>query len=459
MDINTAKQLLKKYIGGHSSFVTEALTAERYYRNENDILSKGSRQRTEDSPTRNADERIPSNFHGLQVNQKAAYLFADPPLFDIGSKPMNKKLSELLGDGFAEFCQSLCVNASNCKVGWAHVWRDADGVTQYAAVDPKQIVPVWTDSLKKRLSAVLRQYRDIDGDGKEFDVYEIWTDTECSAFRKSVSSSVGYIRPHMIFDVPDGETTNVHYHDYGEVPFVSFFNNGIETDDLKNIKPLIDCYDKVYSGFLNDLLDVQEVIFVLTNYGGTDLEDFIHEIKKYKAIQIDNEGADDKSGVSTLTIDIPVEAREKLLIMTRKSIFEQGMGIDPDPSNFGNSSGVALSYLYSLLELKAGLMETKFRPAFAQFIRLLCRVEGFEAATVKQTWTRTKVSNDTELADIAQKSVGIISDRTILERHPWVEDVEEEEKRLKEQEEKNAGDSYAIAFPPKIGLDGGADEE
>ena len=40
------------------------------------------------------------------------------------------------------------------------------------------------------------------------------------------------------------------------------------------------------------------------------------------------------------------------------------MGVDPNPENFGNSSGVALKYLYSLLELKAGMMETQFRSGF-----------------------------------------------------------------------------------------------
>ena len=93
------------------------------------------------------------------------------------------------------------------------------------------------------------------------------------------------------------------------------------------------------------------------------------DLKYYKTIQIDSESGDDKSGVSTLTIDLPVEAREKLLDITRKCIFEQGMGIDPDPQNFGNSSGVALGFLYSLLELKAGLQETEFRPSFGRFIR------------------------------------------------------------------------------------------
>ncbi|MFR2692021.1 MAG: phage portal protein [Enterocloster bolteae] len=55
-----------------------------------------------------------------------------------------------------------------------------------------------------------------------------------------------------------------------------------------------------------------------------------------------------------------------MLATTRKRIFEQGQGIDPDPQNFGNSSGVALGFLYSLLELKAGLMETEFKIGFGR---------------------------------------------------------------------------------------------
>ena len=59
-------------------------------------------------------------------------------------------------------------------------------------------------------------------------------------------------------------------------------------DDLRNIKPLIDVYDKVYSGFINDLDDIQELIFVLTGYGGTDLNGFLNDLKKYKVIKLDD---------------------------------------------------------------------------------------------------------------------------------------------------------------------------
>ena len=51
------------------------------------------------------------------------------------------------------------------------------------------------------------------------------------------------------------------------MPFIFFSNNDEGTSDLNDIKELIDSYDKIYSGFVNDLEDIQEIIFVLTNYG------------------------------------------------------------------------------------------------------------------------------------------------------------------------------------------------
>ena len=97
-------------------------------------------------------------------------------------------------------------------------------------------------------------------------------------------------------------------------------------------------------------MDIQEIIFILTGYGGTDLAPFLQDLKKYKTVKLDDDGDNIHSGIQTLTIDIPVEAREKLLEITRKAIFEQGQGVDPQPEAYGNASGVALKYLYSLLE-------------------------------------------------------------------------------------------------------------
>ena len=103
---------------------------------------------------------------------------------------------------------------------------------------------------------------------------------------------------------------------------------------------------------------------VLSGYGGEDLNGFLSDLKKYKTIKVDG---DEGGAVSTLNIEIPIEARNSVLDATRKAIFEQGQGFDPQPENFGNQSGEALKFMYSLLEMKTGLMETEFRLGFARW--------------------------------------------------------------------------------------------
>lgn len=491
MELEEVKKIIKKYEALYLKSADEAMRAERYYRNETDILREPKRARHETvknargeletrdvaTPMRNADNRIPFNFHGLLVNQKASYMFTAPPVFDLGAEAANKTLAAFLGDKYPKVCKDLCVEASNKKTGWIHVWYSReDGCHKYAVVPSEQIFPVWTKALDRRLMGVLRAYRDTDDDGRELFVYELWNDRECEAYMRPAGDSIDTgLAPYNCFSFVDmyGQTSTVNRfaHDIGETPFFAFDNNNIHTDDLKNIKPLIDVYAKVFSGFVNDLEDIQEVIFVLTNYGGADLNEFLNDLKFYKTIKVENDGAGDSSGVSTLTIDLPVEAREKLLAITRKCIFEQGMGIDPDPQNFGNSSGVALKFLYSLLELKSGLMETEFRPSFGRLIRCICRVCGLSIKddTIIQTWTRTMVQNDAELAQIAQTSTGIISEETIVRNHPWVDNPQDEMDRIeeekaektKEEEEKlkRGYDPFGNANkkPPEEG-GGGADE-
>ena len=465
MDIEVIKKLIRKYQPGHTDFVMRAEKAKAYYRNETDIMFPllKEKQEKEEKPLRNADNRIPFNFHGLLVNQKASYMFTAPPLFDLGEKAANKTLMKFLGDKYAKICKDLCIEASNCTVGWLHIWKDNKGIWKYAVVPAEQVIPVWSNNLEKELIGVFRSYQDIDDEtGDAYTVYEYWNDTECAAYRLKVGDELDQLLPYQMFLVDPilCDYSESYRHGVGEVPFFPFFNNNIDTDDLKNIKPLIDVYCKVFSGFVNDLEDIQEVIFVLTNYGGTDLGQFLRDLKDYKAIQIESDGDGDHSGVSTLTIELPVEAREKLLEITRKCIFEQGMGIDPDPQNFGNSSGVALQFLYSLLEQKAGLQETEFKLAFGSFIRCVCRLQGIPIKddTIVQTWTRTSVKNDQELSQIASQSKGIVSDETIVAHHPWVEDPEKEMELLKEQEE-NGMSEISDMFPKNNSNDIGEDNQ
>ena len=462
MDIEVVKKLIKKHTSGHSDIICKSLTSERYYRNENDILTYKKKDEDSENPLRNADNRISSNFHGLLVNQKASYMFTAPPLFDVGNKGANKKITDILGDNYAKTCKDLCINAANSGIAWLHYWINADNQFEYGVVDSKQIIPIWSSSLNKKLLGVLRVYKDTDDEGEAYDIYEYWSETECQAFRKKSCDEIECLQEYMMFtsfivDTNTTEESNQYNHDFGRVPFIPFANNNIMTSDLDNVKPLIDVYDKVFSGFVNDLEDIQEIIFILTNYEGENLGEFLSQLKKYKTIKVENNGDADKSGLDTLSIDIPVEARKELLTTTRKAIFEQGQGVDPQQQDFGNASGVALKFLYSLLELKAGLAETEFKLGFGEFIRAICQYLSIRCDSIIQTWTRTAVTNDTDLANICSSSVGIISNKTILKNHPFVEDAdaEEKQKRKEDEENKQDNDDYKDAFPNKDGdLDG-----
>lgn len=447
MELEAAKKLIEKYEGIDAVRLKKAEAALRYYLGDNDIMYRKPKDKCEE-PLRNADNRIAFNFHSLLVDQKASYMFTAPPLFDTKDDTLNEIVAATLGDGYAKKCKDLCVDASNAGVGWLHYWIDEKKGFCYGVIPSMQVRPVYSLRLEKELEAVLRTYRMVDDNGDEWQIYEVWNDKECQAYRKRAEM----FQPFDMFSYInlDGmaEPTNTFRHDFGAVPFIPFPNNNVCTGDLDKIKNLIDSYDKTYSGFVDDLEDIQQVVFVLTNYGGADLKQFLSDLKYYKTIQVESAGSDDKSGVSTLTIDIPVEARDKLLDITRKAIFDMGQGIDPQQQGFDNTSGEAMKFLYSLLELKAGLMETEFRAGFGELVRAIGRYYGKEPEQIVQTWTRTSIRNDAELVDMCQKSVGVISTKTILKNHPFVENAEDEEKELAAEKEQTAKetDIYRKAF-------------
>lgn len=453
MDIDVVKKLIKKYEPGHRDFIKMAEQSERYYNRENDIKFKDRERKNEcqDRPLRNADNRIASNFHRLLVDQKASYIFTSPPLFDVSNDKVNTLISDTLGDKFEKICIRLCAMAANTGVAWIYYWSDTEGF-KYTIVDSKQITPIFDTTIDDKLIAVLRSYEELDDNGKAYCVYEYYTSDMIYSY-KIEDGDIDTLHEYECYNCYDVDMQQSAFvssvpNPFGRIPFIPFYNNSEHTRDLDSNKDQIDTYDKVYSGFLNDLEDIQEVIFILSGYESEDLSKFLSELKMYKTVKLgtDEEDGQSKGDLQTLTIDIPVEARKIMLEMTRKSIFEQGMGIDPDPQNFGNSSGAALGYLYSLLELKAGATEVEFKSGFSELVRAICNYYGVSVNKVIQTWTRTKVRTDSELCEIAKNSVGIISNRTIVANHPWVENTERELQRIKEEELEEVNKDEADMF-------------
>ena len=63
-------------------------------------------------------------------------------------------------------------------------------------------------------------------------------------------------------------------------------------------------------------------------------------------------------------------------------------------------------------------------------------VGNFDGEDVTVIFNRDILVNETEAIDNCGKSQGIISNETIVRQHPWVDDPEEELKRLEEEKQK-----------------------
>lgn len=446
---------IKRKITNNKAEIDKIKEAKKYYKNENEIIDKGVVPKNDSKdPLRNADNRIPHNIHQILVDEKISYLFTYPPIIELEDEDISKNVNDILGTSYARKIKDVGIEASNAGVAWIHYWIEEDVLVskegtktqqrkfKYALVNTEEIVPVYDNGLERELDCVIRYYcqtEEVENllEDKVYAYVEYWTKDKMIEWKIEVDINGGVV----------GGYPKTIEHSLGAVPFIQFNNNKYKQNDLSKIKRLLDLKDKVVSGFANDIEDIQQVIYIVENYGGENLAEFLGELKRYKTIRTETGDDGDSGGLSTMQIDIPVEARNVLLEYLKDQIYESGQGLQQDVESFGNASGVALKFFYRKLELKSGLLETEFKSSLGQLVKAILRFLGEdEELKVNQTWTRNMISNDLENAQIATTSKGIISDRTIRKNHPWVEDPVQEQEWLEEEQKASYDTSYNGIF-------------
>lgn len=425
---------LRNYVRRRNENKDIITVGKDYYHNKTLIKETGVVPKTKSNVLRNADNRIAHNFHQLLVDEKVAYMFTYPILIDVDdNEAINERVDDTLGQEFVRKMKDLGVEASNTGCGWLHYWANEKNEFKYEKVESEQIIPIYSDDLEKELLEVLRTYKVVEYDDNltavEFIIVEDWTKDTFDQYKFRYT-----------IDGQDESQLKGIRHNFGRVPFIPFANNSDETSDLIKYKDLVDLYDRVVSGYANDIEDIQEVMWIVTNYDGKS-GDFLKDVKKYKTIFLEDDGDGARGDVKTLSVEIPVEARNSLLELLKKQIYESGQGLQQDNENFGNASGVALKFFYRKLELKAGLLETEFRESINKLVEAILDFYHLPHKKISQVWSRNMIASDLETSQIATQSVGIIPEKLILQNHPWVDDVDEAE-RLLEEEEKSKMDMF-----------------
>jgi SPP1 family phage portal protein len=95
--------------------------------------------------------------------------------------------------------------------------------------------------------------------------------------------------------------------------------------------------------------------------------------------------------------------------------------------------------------MKSSLREFMF--FVTAYINLVDRTK-YDYRKVKFTFNKSMITNTAEGITNAKNSVGIISDETIVEHHPFVDDPKKELDRLKQQKEQDLQDYPGLGKPP-----------
>lgn len=205
------------------------------------------------------------------------------------------------------------------------------------------------------------------------------------------------------------------------------------------------------SDFENNMQeDARNTILILKNYDGQDLGEFRHNLSTFGAVKVRNDG-----GVETLQIEINAENYKSVLELMKKALIENARGYDAkDDRLSGNPNQMNIQSMYSDIDLDANGMETEFQAAFEQLLWFINQdfsnrgMGDFDGEDIQITFDRDILINESEAIDNCSKSVGILSDETIVEQHPWTNDVELELARLKKEKEEamEQAQEYSGAF-------------
>ena len=471
------KQLIYEF--NSSSTKRKMVEGERYARNKNDILEKTLNEYKIFDPKQNtivtktntnkSNEHIPHGFYPKQVNQKKAYICGKPITIsyntpvdgekDEDTKKNEKNITNLvwntLGPNFEKLIKNRVKEASNKGRAWLHP-NYKDGKLVFEKIPSEECIPVYDTETQSYLIALLHFYviQDLSGEEPEDRIcVEVWDDKEVKYYIETkVDNEIVYIEDinrnpgcHWYTEIYDEAMDNIKFieqHSWGRVPFIEIENNEEKTTDLEPIKPLIDAYDLINSGFVNTIEDLKEIVWLINGYGAEDLLQLIENLKVNGVARTN----DTNGHIDAKLLQIPYEARQALLKGLKELIYEFGRAVDTSNKDLiGQApSGVSLEFLYTDLDMKAddaigGLTTALYEVLWyvLQDLKMKGQIkEDINEFDFKIEFNKSRIFNEVEKVNSINNDT-TLSLRRKLEIHPYVDDVETELARIKEEKEEN----------------------
>lgn len=450
-DGSISNKLLVKCIDAHKKLVDRYSTLNNYYDGEHKILSRTLT--TESLP----NNKIVANHAEYITDMATGYVFGAPITYSgDGSEELNEIFTEIDEDSHNN---ELALDMSVFGVGYELLYMNDDEVPypELAVVSPLNSFLVVDSTVKQKpmFGVIYYPKYDIEGTRKGYDV-NVYTDESITHY---FFTDLNSLSPTI--DEPEE-------HFFKDIPLVEYKNNKRLKGDFEGVITLIDAYNLLQSDRVNDKEQLVDALLAVigANFGDNE-EEIVSTAKMLKELKILEleEGGDAKWLVKNLN-ETETEVLKKAL---KDDIHEFSKVPCLTDENFvGNASGVAMKYKLLGFEQLGRTKERYFKQGLRQRLKLMSNIENIRAKNINPSnidisMKRSLPVDDELAARIAQETEGFISWETRIKRFDGEIDIDEERKRLEEENKKKVEDQQKMFgsydFKNTNQEDGEVDEE
>lgn len=302
---------------------------------------------------------------------------------------------------------------------------DEDGKQRFRTLDPRECVPVYENTLSNELLYVIRFYREsLVNETQDQYIVEVYSNTDVKRYR----SSVGFSSFALISEEP---------HFFGQCPVTVFKLNADETSIFAQVMSLQDAYNELLSDEVDDFEAFADAYLVLK--GITADEDDLVSMKEHRVLMMDSD-----ADAHYLTKSIGDTQIQNMLQNVNDQIHKISASPDFNDDKFMAQSGIAMRYKLVGFENAASAIESNMKKALQRRIELICGILSISLTEVEELWrevqitfTRNLPSDLTQTVQIVNQLRGVVSQETLLTLLPFVQDVDEEMRRVQEEKEQN----------------------
>ena len=183
--------------------------------------------------------------------------------------------------------------------------------------------------------------------------------------------------------------------------------------EITGIRTQIDAYDFIKSGFANDL-DNAQIYWILKNAGGMDdaeIARFLRQLKALGGAAMATGGTSTGGGseVQPVPVNIPWEAREKLLDRLERDLYRDYMALDTYHIASGAMTATQIRAAYEQLNSKAD----QYEYCVIEFLNGILAVAGIDD---EPTFSRSAVVNAQEEIQMILQAAEYLDDETVTRK-------------------------------------------